>query len=262
MIELPRLIRAHNPGGEFPFKAKDLYLSFHLGQSLKLEMRTSDALWSGRSLRGDVKVMLPGEDRTFRHVQGADFAHIAISPALLASFGVEQRRLRPHVILRDRPLRHLFEALLAESEDDSATRLFAEAAAHAIVARLAALNGRPRPEPGRRLPAHLLQRALELLETRLDAELSIAELASACALSASHFSALFKASVGEPPHRYHVRRRVERARELLLLGATPATAAHAVGFFDQSHLARHMRRLIGQSPRQLQRLSAVRPDYR
>jgi AraC family transcriptional regulator len=259
MNDLPRLIRAHHPGGEFPFKAKDLYLSFHLGQSLKLEMRTSDALWSGRSLRGDVKVMLPGEDRTFRHAQSADFAHIAISPALIATFGVEPRRLRPHVILRDRPLLHLFEALLAESEDDSATRLFAEGAALAIVARLTALNGQAQTEPARRLPPHLLQRALELLEARLDAELSIAELASACALSASHFSALFKASVGEPPHRYHVRRRVERARELLLLGATPATAAHAVGFFDQSHLARHMRRLIGRSPRQLQRLSANRP---
>jgi AraC family transcriptional regulator len=184
MNERPRLIRAHHPGGEFPFKAKDLYLSFHLGQSLKLEMRTSDALWSGRSLRGDVKVMLPGEERTFRHVQRADFAHIAISPALCASFGVEQRRLRPHVILRDPALRHLFEALLAASEGDSAPRLFAEGAAQAIVARLASLNGHARSEPARRLPPHLLQRALELLETRLDAELSIAELASACALSA------------------------------------------------------------------------------
>jgi AraC-like DNA-binding protein len=108
------------------------------------------------------------------------------------------------------------------------------------------------------MPRHLLHRALELIDAKLEDDLSVAALAQACGLSASHFAALFKASAGEPPHRYQTRRRVERARELLLAGESPAAAALAVGFCDQSHLARHMRRVTGHSPGYWERISADR----
>jgi AraC-like DNA-binding protein len=49
---------------------------------------------------------------------------------------------------------------------------------------------------------------------------------------------------------------VERARELLVAGVDPSHAAVAVGFYDHSHLARHMRRLLGISP------SVLRPPRR
>jgi AraC-like DNA-binding protein len=43
-------------------------------------------------------------------------------------------------------------------------------------------------------------------------------------------------------------RRVERARRLLLDGRSPAEVATATGFYDQSHLTRHFRRLVGVPP--------------
>src|SRR5688500_4206383 len=258
MAEL-HLIRDRNEGGEFSFTARGLFLSFHLGEVLELEQRTSDAFWAGRSFRGDVKVLLPGEGRTFRHRLPARFAHITIPPKLLAEFDTVTEALRPHVILRDPPLRHLMDALLAESMAEHPTsQLFAESMAQALVARLASLNGRGSREPRSRMPAALFKRALELIEAELSRDLSVAELARACGLSPSHFSALVKASAGEPPHRYQTRRRVERARELLQRGDSPASAAIAVGFCDQSHLGRHMRRLTGQSPSHWQGLSADR----
>ena len=76
----------------------------------------------------------------------------------------------------------------------------------------------------------------------------VEDLARELDSSPSHFAALFSMSVGEPPHRYQIRRRVERAWELLLSGTAPADAAVAVGFYDQSHLSRHMRRVLGRSP--------------
>jgi AraC-like DNA-binding protein len=51
---------------------------------------------------------------------------------------------------------------------------------------------------------------------------------------------------------------VERAKELLLDGESPALAAVAVGFCDQSHLARHMRRITGFSPSHWRRLAMDR----
>jgi AraC family transcriptional regulator len=258
-MSAPRLIRDRNEAGEFSFMANGLFLSFQLGQVLELEQRTSDALWAGRSFRGDVKVMLPGEQRTFRHRSPASFAHLTIPPALLARFGTAPEALRPHVILKDPPLRHLMDALLAESmAEGSTSQLFAESMSLAIVARLVTLNGRGADEPRLRMPVQLFKRALELIEDELSRELSVGKLAHACGLSTSHFTALFKASAGEPPHRYQTRRRVERARELLLRGETPASVANAVGFCDQSHLARHMRRLTGHNPSYWQRLSADR----
>jgi AraC family transcriptional regulator len=255
----PQLIRDRNAGGEFPFVARGVFLSFQLSPALDLELRAADSLWSGRSFRGDIKVMLPGEARTFRHKKAASFAHVTIPQPLLESLDGSLRRLRPHVIVSDLPLRHLMEAWLGESEGGGPTsQLFAEGMVQALLARLAALNGQREPVLRRRMPGQLFKRALELIDARLEDDLSVAALAQACGLSASHFTALFKASAGEPPHRYQTRRRVERARELLIAGESPAAAALAVGFCDQSHLGRHMRRVTGHSPGYWERISADR----
>ena len=52
---------------------------------------------------------------------------------------------------------------------------------------------------------------------------------------------------------YHhvVRRRVERARELLLTGRAIVEVAAEVGFASQSHLNAHIRRAFGCTPSQL-----------
>lgn len=256
----PQLIRDRHAAGEFSFVAQGVYLSFQLSQSLALELATSDGLWKGRSFRGDVKVMLPGERRIFRHKVPAHFAHVTIPESLHASLDGSPSRLRPHTLLSDVPLRYVIEAWLAEGAAGGApSRLFADGALQAILARLATLKGgRLAPPPGR-MPPHLFKRAVDLIEAKLDQDVSIATLAQVCGLSVSHFTSLFRASAGEPPHRYQTRRRVERARDLLLSGETPAAAALAVGFCDQSHLARHMRRLTGYRPSHWRRMSAERP---
>mgnify|MGYP006196673793 CR=1 FL=1 len=58
----------------------------------------------------------------------------------------------------------------------------------------------------------------------------------------------FTREFGLPPHRYLTGRRVDLARRLLLDGLPPALVAPAVGFYDQSHLTRHFRRMLGTPP--------------
>jgi transcriptional regulator GlxA family with amidase domain len=51
-----------------------------------------------------------------------------------------------------------------------------------------------------------------------------------------------------PPHLYLTGRRVDMARRMLLAGMRPADVATAAGFYDQPHLTRHFRRMLGTSP--------------
>jgi AraC family transcriptional regulator len=68
-------------------------------------------------------------------------------------------------------------------------------------------------------------------------------------LSTAHLKTLFRRSMGLPVHAYVIQRRVERAKLLLLRGELPASqVALEAGFAHQSHMARHMRRLLGVTP--------------
>jgi AraC-like DNA-binding protein len=77
----------------------------------------------------------------------------------------------------------------------------------------------------------------------------LARLAAECGLSVRHFARAFRQSTGVPPHRWLLRRRVERAAELLGNRALPlADIAIACGFADQSHFTRVFTALMGASP--------------
>jgi AraC family transcriptional regulator len=250
--------RDHHGAGEYTHTPAVLTLSLTLGSSLTLEQIADGRRWLGRSARGSINVMPAGLPRTFRHRDGCTFACVTIpEPA--------DTQLRPLLAVRDEPLRLLLEAVLAEHEDGATTRLFRDAIAQAIVARLVALDGRRTEETARGLPPVAIARVVELMRAHLADDLSVDDIARAANLSAAHFSTLFRVSFGEPPHHHLIRLRVERATALVEQGMDPASAASAVGFYDQSHLARHMRRLLGVTPGMIaraRRSAKDRPAHR
>jgi transcriptional regulator GlxA family with amidase domain len=93
-----------------------------------------------------------------------------------------------------------------------------------------------------------LDEALAYIETNFDQSVSLVELARLSALSVSRFATVFRQQVGQSPYRYLCAVRVRRAQMLLLEGVPGAVVATEVGFFDQSHLARHFKRLCGVTP--------------
>jgi AraC family transcriptional regulator len=102
------------------------------------------------------------------------------------------------------------------------------------------------------LPRGRLRAVLEYVEERLDAGLTLKQLAAVARLSAYHFARQFKAATGLPPHQFVILRRVERAKQLLQTGSDfslAEVAAHA-GFSDQSQFCHHFKRLVGVTPRQ------------
>jgi AraC-like DNA-binding protein len=74
-------------------------------------------------------------------------------------------------------------------------------------------------------------------------------------LGTSRFSALraFKRHFGLPPHNYQIHLRVEQAQSGLRAGQSPARVAVDCGFFDQSHMTRHFKRVLGTTPAQYAR---------
>lgn len=64
-------------------------------------------------------------------------------------------------------------------------------------------------------PVRHLLRAKDLIDARYREPLDVATLARAAHLSPAHFSREFRRAFGEPPHRYLLTRRLERAAALL-----------------------------------------------
>jgi AraC family transcriptional regulator len=94
-----------------------------------------------------------------------------------------------------------------------------------------------------------LRRAQEILASRLDETVPMAELAQACNLSPGHFARAFKQATGKPPHRWLMDQRIEKATKLLVDTALPlAEIAISCGFADQSHFTRVFSRSVRSSP--------------
>lgn len=106
------------------------------------------------------------------------------------------------------------------------------------------------------LSAGALRKISDYIERELPNSISLRDLASISGLSDCHFARAFKQSVGMPPHRYVMNRRVERAVVLIQTTNRPLSQiALEVGFYDQSHLSRLIARTTDQTPRELRRES-------
>jgi AraC family transcriptional regulator len=90
---------------------------------------------------------------------------------------------------------------------------------------------------------------VEWIEAHLDADISIAQLASVVSLSQAHFIRSFARTLGMPPHQYVRARRMQRAPEELARGSSVAAAAHAVGFASVSQFRSVFRQTFGHVPR-------------
>ena len=78
--------------------------------------------------------------------------------------------------------------------------------------------------------------------------MSLREAAGTLYAHPVHLVRAFSAEFDISPHQYLVTRRVDRARRLLLAGEPPHAVAAATGFYDQSHLTRHFKRVVGTTP--------------
>jgi AraC-like DNA-binding protein len=122
----------------------------------------------------------------------------------------------------------------------------------AIVMRLLTSAERAAPQARPRvaeLARWRLRRAIEFVEANLANSISTSDISAAAGLTRMHFAAQFKAATGLRPHEYLLRRRVERAQEMLVqTGMSVVDVALSVGFQSQSHFTVVFNRFVGRPP--------------
>ena len=98
------------------------------------------------------------------------------------------------------------------------------------------------------------KRVTDFVEAHLAEEISLATLAKLVDLSLYHFARAFRQSVGVPPHRYHMSRRMIRAMGLLQQTALSVTQIGVqIGFRETSSFTRAYRRFTGVTPSEFRR---------
>jgi len=100
-------------------------------------------------------------------------------------------------------------------------------------------------------PAWFLQ-AVDLLErATTDYETTLRSIAEGCGMGYESFRKKFADIAGEPPARYALARRIERARQLLARHRfTNKELAEMLGFHDEFHFAKTFKKLTGKTPRE------------
>jgi AraC family transcriptional regulator len=204
---------------------------------------------------GDMDIVPAGERRLVRtdrvtwELVVILHAHLLHDVATRMGMRPEKIRFTTQLGFRDEQLEPLMLAIRNDVESrEPLGRLYAEGLATALTSCLLERHAFGK-KTSDALAERRLRRALEYIEENLPRGLSLSELATVAGMSPSHFKVLFKRGTGLPVHRYVIQRRVELAASLLTLGDEPLTeVAYKAGFADQSHMARWMRRLTGQTP--------------
>lgn len=147
-------------------------------------------------------------------------------------------------VLPSRSVTELAHRLYREFHDDDD---LSPLAIHGLTTVLVAEAGRPVVRAEHRPP--WIQEAIDLLCDRFAESLTLAEIANEVGVHPVYLARSFSRHVGATVHETIRRLRVERACELLrTTDRSIGEIAHAVGFFDHSHLTRTFRRELGITP--------------
>lgn len=237
-------------------------VSIHLGRPINAFCRRMGYSHRGTVVHGDIEIIPAGVPSSWEITEKDTYLALSISPELLKTVAEEmdldpgEVEIRNRFQVRDSQLENIGSALRAEMESGyQCGSLYFDSLAVAVAARLlrchSSVSREPRKANGR-MSERGLREVFSYIERNLNRNITLGDIAAAAGVSVSHFKTLFHASVGLPPHQYLIRRRVERAKDLLVEGKLPISQiAFETGFAHQSHMARHMRRLLGVSPKTL-----------
>jgi AraC-like DNA-binding protein len=113
-----------------------------------------------------------------------------------------------------------------------------------------------RPVPAMKRDAVFARKVMDWMRDRHAETIRLDDIAAAFGVNPFTLISIFRKTVGMTPYACLIQIRLNAACRMLRLGARPADAAVAAGFYDQSALGRHFRKCYGITPAQF--ASAVR----
>ena len=179
-------------------------------------------------------------------------------PLFDQAFGITCPTISPRLFFFDQAVWDTALKLKAEvGNSDPWSREYSEALSLVLMQEIMRLerttSASVRPLRGG-LPVWRQRRVAEFIEQHLAEEISLTALAELADLSLCHFARAFTQSFDMPPHRYHMARRMDRARSLLQRPALSVTQIGIqIGFRETSSFTRAFRRFTGLTPTEYRR---------
>jgi AraC family transcriptional regulator len=174
--------------------------------------------------------------------------------AVGSTLQVERVTIAPSLPTHDPLLHHIALVLQTAIAGESvAVQPSAQSLADALVTALLRRYGVTRQSPGEvtgGLSPCKLRRTITHIKDHLEQDLSLVTLAAMGKTSPAHFARLFKQATGLSPHQYVLRRRMERAKQLLTeTDLSLIEIALQVGCADQSHFTALFRTHFALTPK-------------
>jgi AraC family transcriptional regulator len=260
----PRKVQRCSPGERPEEKPLDQHVLVMLcSPTWRGEKKVADGTFVPTSKTVGALTTVPKGPVPFgRSFEKADILYCAFGDPLLSAVREEldgrwPLPVSPRSGLHDHAVSEILYLLFAEVESGGASgTLYAESLAHALAVRFLFLGEYlpTRSSATAVLPQRKLRGIQDLIESRLDADLTLQELAAEIGYSRSHFLRMFRATTGMTPHRYVLKRRLERARQLLeQVELSIAEVAMICGFSSQAHLTLAFRTKYGITPTEYRR---------
>ncbi len=240
-------------------RASGHFLTLQLGMPKQVELKVNGKFRRQQLLPGNVCITPTQQLHSVRWQNEMEVLTIALEPSIVAQAVQElvhsdRVELIMHRGQKDPLIREILLALKAELEAGCPSgRLYGEAMGNALAVHLlkhytTAVSKISEFEDG--LPQHKLTQILEYIQTYLDQEMKLADLATLVGMSQYYFCRLFKRSMGVTLHQYVLQQRIDRAKQLLKQHELSiAEIALLCGFKNQSHLTTVFRKFTGMTPK-------------
>jgi AraC family transcriptional regulator len=174
-----------------------------------------------------------------------------------SELGNMAKTFAPRILFENNTMWDAAVKLAAAMEDGAEAERYCEALAIIVAHELLSIHGccgcrGPSVRGG--LAAWQKRIVAAYIQEHLAEQVPIAELAALVDLSCYHFCRAFKQSFGAPPHRYHINRRIERAKTMLAnTGLSITEMAIALGFSETSSFSTAFRQATGTAPTEFRR---------
>lgn len=184
-------------------------------------------------------------------------AHQMVS-RILSNAGIGSNlSLSPHFAIRDKTIIQLAKTCNEQVGTNApGAKLFTESLCIALVTHIYRTYGE-------RVAVELVkggltpldaQRVITYIEQNMHENIGLQHLASTVQLSTHYFTEAFRKTVGMPPYRFLITRRIERAKDLLLQSKLePRTIAADVGFTSYTQFITNFRKIVGKTPGRFRR---------
>ena len=233
-------------------------IAIHVGKPVRMDCKHGAKSRSGLAIHGDIDIIPNGVSSRWEMKETDTALVLRIGSHLLRQVAEEsgfQRQIEipSRFRLRDPQIEHIGWALMAEVQHDYPSgRLYWDCMATALAVQLLRNHSSVGSRVDGSLGRHWLRQVQSYIEENLHHNLSLQAIAHLVGMSVSHLKVTFRDATGMPVHQYVIRQRVMRAAHLLREGKLPISQiALEVGFAHQSHMALHMKRLMGVSPKHL-----------